>query len=201
MTVLYVILAVLAVLVLLILLVRIGIIVVYDENGFSAVFLAGPLRFKITPKEEKKKKPVKKRERKAPKKAGEQAQETEKAGAWATFKTYWPYIKKLLESLKKGLKIDELIIHYVAAGEDPVTVALTYGGVSAALGMITSYLEQNFNIRKRDYRSNFNFAASEPCIYFKARITLTIWQSIKFGYPILTLIRKPKDLQTRKEEK
>ncbi len=201
MTVLYVILTVLAVLALVILLVRIGLIVVYDEKGFSAVFLAGPFRFRIAPKEEKKKKPAKKRERKPPKKAGEQAEETEKAGAWATFKSYWPDIKKLLESLKKGLSIDEIIIHYVAAGEDPVAVALTYGGVSAAMGMITSFLEQNFNIRKRDFRSGFNFAANEPCIYLKARITLTVWQSIRLGYPILTLIRKPKDLQKRKEEK
>ncbi len=199
MTVLYIILAVLAVLALLVLLIRIGLIVVYDEKGFSAVFLAGPLRFKIAPKEKKEKKPKKKRERKVAPKTEEPAKE--KAGGFATFKTYWPDIKKLLDSLKKGLSIDEITIHYVAAGDDPVAVAITFGGVSAAMGMITSYLEQNFNIRKRDFRSSFNFETHEPCIFLKARITLTIWQSIKFGYPLLTLIRKPKDLQKRKEEK
>ncbi len=197
MTVLYIILAVLAISALLLFIIRIGLVVAYDEEGLSANFLVGPFRFKIAPKE--KKKPSKKREHKAEKKTKEPGEE--KAGAFATFKSYWPDIKRLLNTLKKGLLIDEITIHYIAAGDDPVAVAINFGGVSAAMGMITSYLEQNFNIGKRDLRSSCSFEIHKPCIYFKLKITLNMLWVIRLGYPLMALVKGPKDLQKRKEEK
>lgn len=201
MTALYIILAVLAVIAL-ILLLRIGIIAEYGEEGFTLLALIGPAPLQIVPaKEGKPKKPKKKREKKPaePKKAEGEAQE--KPGALASFQAVWPDIKELLSSLKKGISIDELTLHYVAAGDDPVAVAITYGGVSAAMGMITGFLEQNFNIRKRDYRSGFDFTIHEPRLYVKAQVTMRVWQSLRLGSPILEIIKKTKEMQKRKEEK
>ena len=199
MVALYILLALLAVVVIL-LFIRIGLVVEYIDRGLIADFKIGPFHIRIAPKEDKEKKTAKSRKRKA-KKAPEKPAEDKKAGRVSDLKQILHYLTRAFDRLGKRPRIDEITVHYMAAGNDPVAVALSFGGVSAGMGMITSVLEQNFDIKKRDFKSSFNFEVSEPYIYVRFQFTLTVWKAIDIGYPLISIITNRKNSQIGKEVK
>jgi len=196
-TALYIILALLALIAILLAL-RVGIVLEYSEEGFLLELIAGPRSISLYPREHKEKKPEKE------KKPAKRPEETEpkKGGRMDAFRDIWAFIKKIIIRLRRRFRMDELIIHTMVAGENPVAVALSYGGVSAAMGMIIPVLEQNFNIKKRDIQSTFSFELREPRIYFRAKLTMAVWQVLYVGLPaILDYIKLKRIKEDGKEEK
>lgn len=197
MTALYIILALLALIAILMVL-RVGIVLQYSEEGFLLEFIAGPRSIRLYPRSDKAKRPKKE---KKPDRAPEKTEPEKKGGAMEDFKGIWAFIKKIIIRLRHKFRMDELIIHTMAAGEDPATVALCYGGVSAAMGMIVPVLEHNFNIKKRDIKSTFSFELKEPCIFFRAKLTMAVWQVLYVGLPAVLDYIKLKRIKDGKEEK
>lgn len=197
MTALYIVPAILA-LIALLLAMRVGIVLEYSEEGFLLEIIAGSRSISIYPRELKEKKAVK--EKKPAKRPAQTA--PKKGGRMDAFKDIWVFIKKIIIRLRHKFRMDELIIHSMVAGENPVAVALLYGGVSAAMGMIIPLLEQNFNIKKRDIQSTFSFEFSEPRIFFRAKLTMAVWQVLYVGLPaILDYMKLKRIKEDGKEEK
>ncbi|HHU05169.1 MAG TPA: DUF2953 domain-containing protein [Clostridiales bacterium] len=198
MTALYVVLALLA-LIFILLILRVGVVLEYSDEGFLLELIVGPFSKRLHPSDDEKKEP--KREKKPPK-APEKPAPEKKGGAMSGFQEIWAFIKKIILRLRRKFRMDELILHVIAAGEDPVKVALSYGGVSAAVGMIIPVLEQNFNIKKRDIKSDFSFELKEPSIFFRAKLTMAVWQVIYVGLPaIRDYISLKRKKEGGKEEK
>jgi len=195
---LYIFIAIILLLIIISLL-RVGIIVVYSESGFVADAIIGFVKIRAFPRE-KKEKP--KKEKKQPKaKKTEPEPEEKKGGRFADFKLMWPYIKSALERLKRKLRVDELTIYFAAGGSDPASVAMSYGGVTAAMGMIIPVLEQNLNILNRDFETSFSFELKEPYIFIRANITAAVWELIYIGLPLFSMYMKTRERKSRKEEK
>lgn len=197
MTALYIILALIALIAILMAL-RVGVVLQYSEEGFLLELIVGPRSIRLYPRAAKPKRPKKE---KKPGKAPEESEPEKKGGAIDDFKGIWAFVKKILLRLRRKLRMDELIIHTMAAGEDPATVAISYGVVSAALGMIMPVLEHNFNIKYRDIKSAFSFELKEPCIFFRAKLTMTVWQILYIGLPAIRDYIQLKRIKDGKEEK
>lgn len=178
-------------------LVRISLDIEYSKNGITADIKVGFIKFRLFPQKEKAKvKKVKKPEKKPEAQA---ASATKSGGKLSEFKPYLELITKALSDFKRKLKVDELTVHFAAGGENPVAVAIAYGGVTAAMGMIVPILEQNLVIKNRDFETSLSFEIKEPYIYVRAKITSAVWELILIGIPLLRGYMKTRDM--RKEEK
>ena len=169
--------------VLLIAMLRIGVIAEYgeiddtDQGDIRVYAVAGLLKLRIYPR--------KKTENKKP--ANQKAKEnTFKAGRLVDLKNQLPAINTLLARLRRKLLINEMTIHYMAAGEDPAAAALWFGGANIGYGFLTALLENNFRIKKRDFRASVSFDKTEPYIYARARFSLAVWEAV---YVASALIR------------
>ncbi len=175
--------------VILICFIRLGVIVQYGENGLSAEAVIGPVRFGLLPRGEKKESKKKKEE--------EAVEATAKAGRLASLKNQLPSINKALARLRRKLRINELTIHYLAAGPNPAAAALYFGGVSAGYGILLPLLENNFNIKKRDLRTAVDFEASEPYIYLRSKITLAVWEAVYVGFGLVKNMVKSENMRAK----
>jgi hypothetical protein len=174
---------------LLICLIRVGIIVVYSEDGFTADAVIGFIRLRLVPR----------RDKKAGKKASKRqaAEGAVKAGRLASLKQHLPSINQALSKLKRRLVITQLTIYYMAAGTDPAATAMSFGGVSAGYGILLPLLENNFNVKKRDLRATVNFNAAEPYIYVKARLSLAVWEAINIGFGLVKNLVKSGNMRAK----
>lgn len=197
MTALYIMLALIALIAILMVL-RVGVVLQYSEEGFLLELIVGPRSIRFYPRAAKAKRPKKE---KKPGKAPVKSEPEKKGGAIGDFKGIWAFLKNIIIRLRRKLRMDELIIYTMAAGEDPATVAISYGGVSAAMGMIIPVLEHNFNIKYRDIKSTFSFELKEPCIFFRAKLTMAVWQVLYVGLPAIRDYIKLKRIKDGKEEK
>lgn len=181
-----------AALITLLMFVRVRLIAEYDDKGLSAFIRFGPVRVKIGKKDKKDKE--KKKKAKAEKGAKKQAER--KKGSFEELKSMLPDLTDVLRQFFKELTIDDLVIHYTAAGRDnPAAAALQFGAAHAGIGILLPILEANFTIKRRDLRANVDFDAAEAAVYAKAKLSLAAWQVIA-GFIRLTI----KSIRLRTDE-
>ena len=168
----------------------------YSEDGFFLTARFGFIRLHILPakektEEQKRKAAHKKAEKKAKKSKAEseKSEKPKKGGLLKKLKLYLPPALEFLNGFRKKLRIDELTVWYVSAGEDPAAAALMFGRVSAAMGVLTGALERVLDIKKRDFRAAVSFDDPEPRVYLKAeasiRVGQLLWLAARFGIYIL----------------
>ncbi|UOO36901.1 hypothetical protein IZU99_06325 [Oscillospiraceae bacterium CM] len=172
------------VILLLLAILRLGAEVVYGADGFSVRVFIGPAIINVNPPQTPKKKPKKKpKEKTTPEKK-------QMPGRAALLKEVLPTVAEALGRLKRRLLIKELTIFYEAASGNPAETALLFGASSVGFGFLIPILENNFKIRRRDFRSSFSFDSSEPYIYVKARLSLAVWEVIYIAFnPALALLK------------
>lgn len=196
--------AIILAVVILIALLRFGASVEYSESGFSVKALAGPLEIRIFPRKEKPgkkagksgRKPKKPKEQKV-RKPKENKTEEKKPGGLQYFLEILSAAKNALSRLRRKLLIKRLTIYIIAANEDPSKTAITFGGINAAYGVISSFLENHFRIKRRDFRASADFTAVKPKIYVNAAISLALWEAIYIALALLPIITKrPKKQNT-----
>ena len=192
-----------------IILLRFGVIVEFDENGFNVRARAGLLTIRIIPQrklspEGAKKKAAKKAKRKAKKKEKRLKQKAKKAtdaarpGLWEVFLSTLSAARETFRRIKRRLLIKELTIHYTSGGKDPSMAAMSFGAANAAIGSIVPVLERSFRIRRRDLRASIDFDSDKQMVYFKAVISLAVWEAVYISFAMLPAIIKlisRKDLQ------
>jgi len=205
-----IVLAIILAILTLIALLRFGVSVEYGESGVFVTVLVGPLSLKVLPSVEKpisekkkakleareEEKARKKAEKKAQKKAEKEARkkaekeagkklEDKKPGVLKTVLDLLPAVKNMLGRLRRRLLIKRLIIYYSVANDDPYKAAFTFGAANAAIGVLVPFLENNFRIRKRDFRAFPNFHEAQQSIYINAAISLAVWEVFYMAFAIL----------------
>ncbi|MGI5971838.1 MAG: DUF2953 domain-containing protein [Oscillospiraceae bacterium] len=174
-------------LVLLLALARTGIEFVYGEKGVVLRLRIGFLRIKLVPSDKKKLKKDTKKE------------EIQKGGAVGQLRELWPHLKKALSRQKHKPKIDRLFIRFTAAASDPAAAAIMFGGSNALIGIILPVLENNFNIVKREIKTDVDYSADKPSIYIDAVLTLALWQAVYIALAIFTPYMKQKGSKHKDE--
>ena len=165
-----------------------GVRVRYNSAGLILRVIAGPLKITVFPRKKKpKKQKVKQKkpkeeqnaessasEDKPPQPPEAQPEQKEKGGSIARF---LPFIKlglKFLGDFRRKLRLDNLYVRLILAGDDPCDLAVNYGRIWAAVGDLMPQLERLFVIKKRDIQVECDFTASETCVVAHLDITITL---------------------------
>lgn len=158
-----------------------GVRIRYDCDGIAVTVLAGPVRILVFPrtKKEKKKKEKPKPEKKKTAPSEKEPPKKEKAGGSLT--DFLPLVKLALELLncfRRKLRVDNLQLKLVLAGDDPCDLAVNYGRAWAALGNLLPRLERVLVIRKRDLNVECDFTADSTVVTAGLDITITLGRLI-----------------------
>ena len=165
-----------------------GVRVRYNSAGLILRVIAGPLKITVFPRKKKpKKQKVKQKkpkeeqnaepsasEDKPPQPPEAQPEQKEKGGSLTRF---LPLIKlglKFLGDFRRKLRLDNLYVRLILAGDDPCDLAVNYGRIWAAVGNLMPQLERLFVIKKRDIQVECDFTASETCVVAHLDITITL---------------------------
>ena len=166
-----------------------GVRVCYDSAGPLVKVVLGPVKIKVYPrpkKTEKPKKETKKQPEAAP--APEEAHlqkppqppapktppQKEKGGS---LKGFLPFVKLGLDFLgdfRRKLRVKQLYLRLILAGEDPCDLAVNYGKTWTAVGSLIPALERWFVIKNRDVEVECDFTASETLVVARLEITITL---------------------------
>lgn len=188
--------------------IRLGGIAEFKEEVFSLRIIAGPVRIRLFPREEKEKKP--KKEKPVKEKKEEKSKDGEEAGEKSA-KPKLPPIGDLvsialesLGALKRKIRIDDLTLHLTWASEDPADTALGFGKAQAALGMIWPLIANNFHVKKHDMGVSVDFERTKPEIYARGSLTMTIGQlvsfALRFGIKFLVLWQRSRKTAQNQQE-
>ena len=158
-----------------------GVRIRYDCDGIAVTVLAGPVRILVfpRPKKEKKRKEKPKPEKKKTAPSEKEPPKKEKAGGSLT--DFLPLVKLALELLncfRRKLRVDNLRLKLVLAGDDPCDLAVNYGRAWAALGNLLPRLERVLVIRKRDLNVECDFTADSTVVTAGLDITITLGRLI-----------------------
>lgn len=158
-----------------------GVRIRYDCDGIAVTVLAGPVRILVfpRPKKEKKKKEKPKPEKKKTAPSEKEPPKKEKAGGSLT--DFLPLVKLALELLncfRRKLRVDNLRLKLVLAGDDPCDLAVNYGRAWAALGNLLPRLERVLVIRKRDLNVECDFTEDSTVVTAGLDITITLGRLI-----------------------
>ena len=169
----------------------IGVRVRYNSEGLLVKLIAGPVKITLLPRPPKKKKEKKKKEKKAaqasaaqeenlpkppqpPKQPKEKKPKAEKGGSLLDF---LPLVKTALDFLgdfRRKLRLDNLYLRLILAGDDPCDLAVNYGRAWAAVGNLIPQLEKWFVIKKRDIEVECDFETSETLVIAHLDLTITV---------------------------
>ncbi len=172
-------------------LIPLGISVIYDEDGFLARIIAGPLKIKVYPmphkdaKPKKEKKPKKKKtasdanpvKRTKPASEKNPAEEAPKKKSGGPITDFLPLVKvvlKFLDGFRRKLRINVLDLKLIMAADDPCDLAVNYGRAWAAVGNLMPQLERVFVIQKRNIEVECDFTADKTRVLARVDLSITL---------------------------
>lgn len=158
----------------------------YDSDGIRVRIIAGFLRFTIIPLPQRKKKPPKKAKAAAqsppkPKKSSAQADEKKKGGSWRDFLPLVRTGLDFLNQFRRKLRVNNLQLKLILAGDDPCDLAVNYGRAWAALGNLLPLLEKALVIKKRDCEVECDFTADETLVTAQMDVTIRLGQMVSMA--------------------
>lgn len=164
-----------------------GVRIRYDEAGFVAKVIAGPVKITVFPMKKKpkraKKKPQKteqpSQEEKLdkppqPSKAEPEEKTKEKGGSLTRFLPLIQVALEFLGDFRRKIRLDNLYLRLILAGDDPCDLAVNYGRAWAAVGNLLPQLERLFVMKKRDIQVECDFTAAQTCVVACLDITITL---------------------------
>lgn len=173
----------------------IGVSAIYDAEGPQVYAIVGVLRILLFPaqKREKNLKTGQKKQAKTkptdPKKAP-----SKKGGSISDF---FPLVDTVLDFVAvfgRKLRITQLQMKLILAGDDPSDLARNYGKAWAVLGRLFPILENIFVIKKRDLEVECDFLADKTTITARADLSITVGRMLSFalfcGIPVLRELLK-----------
>lgn len=179
------ILAFLVLVLLLILFVPVGAELSYISGELSLSAKLGFYLYKIFPKKEKPEPPDKEnKEKKSTSKKKNKANEEAKGESFLkklslNFEEIIEILKKALDSLGKfgKLTIHKFTLHFLAAGKDPYSTAMTYNYVNAALSALAPCADKAFRIKGDvDVWTDIDFTSEKMDVELDLSITLRLIQ-------------------------
>lgn len=186
----------------------VGASIFYDEDGFRALVIAGPVRIPVFPvkKKEKKEKPAKEEKKKktskpAAKNEAPKKEKKEKKGG--SILDFLPVLDKALDFLsafRRKLRVPHLELKLILGGGDPCDLATNYGRGWAILGNLMPLLDNVLYIKKRDLEVECDFLADKTTVIARFDISITIGRvlSLVFVQGVSILIELLKVLNKRK---
>lgn len=162
-----------------ILLLRLGADAAYDADGFRLVLIAGPLRLRLFPKQQKKTaKEIKQKTKQDKPKKGKKASEAKTKKSLD--------LKLLLEIAKLGLqalnrfriclRVDIFHLQFISGSNDPYKTAMNSAYVSAALNLLAPFARKVFRVKDSRVEVGTDFVAEKPQITARLSLTIQIWQ-------------------------
>ena len=165
-----------------------GIHVRYNEAGFLLRVIAGPLKITVFPRKKKPKKQKAKQKKQNAEKSPESTdsgdtppqppkplpEPKEKGGSLTRFLPLVRLGLKFLGDFRRKLRVDNLCLRLILAGDDPCDLAVNYGRIWAAVGNLMPQLERLFVIKKRDIQVECDFTAEEISVIAHVDITITL---------------------------
>lgn len=167
-----------------------GVRIRYNSEGVLVKIIVGPLKITVFPLPKKEKKPKKKlKEEKSaesvpeetlpqppqpPQPPKEKKPKEEKGGSLLDF---LPLVKVAIDFLgdfRRKLRLNNLELKLILAGDDPCDLAVNYGRAWAAVGNLMPQLEKWFVIKKRDIEVECDFSASDTLIIAHLDLTITL---------------------------
>jgi hypothetical protein len=169
----------------------VGVRIRYNSEGILVKVIAGPVKITVFPlpgkkKKEKKKEPDKKEKTAAaeeadlpkppqpPKAKKEKKPKGEKGGSLLDFLPLVKVAVDFLGDFRRKLRLNDLYLRLILAGNDPCDLAVNYGRAWAAVGNLLPQLEKWFVIKKRDIEVECDFETSQTLIIAHLDLTITI---------------------------
>ena len=134
----------------------------YRQDGFNIRVGVGPLMIRVYPrKQPKESKPEPEQKPAAPQKqnTGEKT-----GGKWTDFLPLVRVALDFLGELPAKIRVRNLELHAVLAGEDPCDLALSCGSINAALAALLARLDSIFTIRKQNVTVDCDFSAQDTLV-------------------------------------
>ena len=169
----------------------------YDQTGFTVRVIAGPVKITLFPRKKRKKKlkttdsseKTTEETTKSPsEKKRPETETTEKdepgMQSGGSLERFVPWIRLALDflgALQRKIRLDNLYLHVVLAGDDPCDLAVNYGRAWAAVGDLLPKLERVFVIGKRDIQVNCDFAAEKITVAARGDMTITLGRTLCLG--------------------
>ena len=179
---------------LLIAIIPVGASIFYDEDGFCALVIAGPVRIPVFPsrkkeKKEKPKKEVKEKKTKSAKKNAKPQKEQKKGGSITDFLPVLDKALDFLSAFRRKLRVSHLELKLILGGGDPSDLAYNYGRGWTLLGNLMPLLDNVLYIKKRDLEVECDFLADKTTVVAGVDISITIGRVLSLvfiqGIPIL----------------
>ena len=152
----------------------IGIRGVYRESTAGVWVLIGPLKFRLYPA-----KPKAKKTSSQPKKGGNK--NAKKGGSLSDFYPIVRTVLDFLEQLRRKVRVKDLELKVILAGDDPCNLAVNYGRAWAAVGSLMPQLDRFLSIRKKNVEVECDFVAETTKVYAKVDATLSLARAFSLG--------------------
>ena len=210
----WIILGVLVLLITLILLIPIGADIRYEEGVIRVSAKAAGVKLQLIPKPKKSEDAQKpEKEKKKKEKPPEEKQEAEKPKKKFSLPFNAEEILELLKTVLKGFgrfgkkfKVERFVLHWVAAGWEPYTVARVYSVVNAGLSQLAPICTERFHCKDSSVWTDIDFVRDDMFLEFGLTVTIRIGQiigtglSIGFGALKILLRSKRRAKREAKEE-
>lgn len=145
----------------------------FNDEGFRISRIIGPVRMLR-----------KKKTGKSGKKTTNSAasrDSTRKGGDYKDFLPLLELLVDLLSDFRQKVRINNLKLKLVLAGNDPCDLAINYGRAWAILGNLMPHLEKAFIIKNRNLEVECNFVSDRVLIEANADITITVGRLLRLG--------------------
>jgi len=166
-----------------------GVRVIYNADGPLVKLVLGPVKLTVFPGPKKETKPKKEKTKKAvrqetveepnlpqPPQPPPQPKPVKKENG-GSLTDFLPFVKLAFDFLgdfRRKLRMQELYLRLILAGEDPCDLAVNYGKTWTAMGNLLPALDRWFVIKKKDVEVECDFTASETKVIAQAEITITL---------------------------
>lgn len=165
-----------------------GVSAQYDSGGALVRLILGPVKLILYPRPHSPpKKEIKPKEKKQEEKTSEkEAQEASapvkkkevsgdpQGGDWKDFLPLFRVAMEFLGNFRRKLRVRDLEMKLILAGDDPCDLAVNYGRAWAALGNLMPKLERFLVIRKRNLEVECDFTSEKTLVFVRLELTITL---------------------------
>lgn len=165
-----------------------GVSAQYDSGGALVRLILGPVKLilyprpHLPPKKEKKPKEKKQEEKTSEKETQEASAPVKKkeasgdpqGGDWKDFLPLFRVAMDFLGNFRRKLRVRDLEMKLILAGDDPCDLAVNYGRAWAALGNLMPKLERFLVIRKRNLEVECDFTSEKTLVFVRLELTITL---------------------------
>ncbi len=165
-----------------------GVSAQYDSGGALVRLILGPVKLilyprpHLPPKKEKKPKEKKQEEKTSEKETQEASAPVKKkeasgdpqGGDWKDFLPLFRVAMDFLGNFHRKLRVRDLEMKLILAGDDPCDLAVNYGRAWAALGNLMPKLERFLVIRKRNLEVECDFTSEKTLVFVRLELTITL---------------------------